>query len=524
LVLLFVKRHCFLIWFNVFFFSLIFSQPFPQYPILLDHIEQHQFNTFPFLPNIQLDYINDNLIFDGSLPIAMSSYKIIDHLLPQLDDSLNGKGHSYFIYRQGDYLYRDFVLYKEMNLKDSINIKLVGQTRSFPGPYNNLGPQQSTSKNSLQNYHIKISNYYSTSSVFNIDYYYHRENIGLPIIDENNNQFSESNNVGLRYLYKKNKLYIKSQYNFQNGILNLQNYKLPYLTIWSNITIDYSFNDYYGLEIYYNNKLNHFELNSTVRKKRNQEISFGINSKFRNFNTQMGIKLIHITPTVFFNFNYKINGFELNTFYRSNKFYNIIKFDDLIQSSSNLIGFYGVDVKKESKLFSGNSTIELNYIGFKNQKKYSYLSSSIKYFQSNVSFSVNGFNSLNNSSNQYFINSKIEFIPVIIGDKLNQFRNIPILGMVLWEKQKRYKPFINFEINFTNWVKSGFNEIGNYNLIDLQNKQWWWNIGFGFDIQNFKFSWSQKYMSDEFIYFSDYGLIQPVRSISYFQIDWRFID
>ena len=96
--------------------------------------------------------------------------------------------------------------------------------------------------------------------------------------------------------------------------------------------------------------------------------------------------------------------------------------------------------------------------------------------------------------------------------------------MILWDKQKRYKPFINFEINFVNWVKSGFNEIGNYNLIELPNQQWWWNIGFGFDIQNFKFSWTQKYISNEFVYFSDESAIHPIGSMSYFQIDWRFID
>jgi len=524
LFFLILKRHCIQIWFNVFFFSLIYSQSFSQYPIILDHIEQHQFNSFPFLPNIQFDFYDDNLIFDGSLPIAISSYKIIDNLLPQLDDSLKGKGHSYFTYRQGDYLYRDLVIYKEINLTDSINFKIIGQTRSFPGPFNNLGPQESISKNTLQNYHFKISKYYSTSSVFNIDYFYHRENINLPIISDYTDQFNESNNVGLRYLYANNKFKINSRFNFQNGLLSLQNYKLPYLTLWFNFMMDYNITDNYGLQLNINNKQSRFELSSQINKNDIEDISFGIKTIYSNIETHIGIKVINIIPSGFFNIKYKINGFGLNAYYNSKKSFNIRKFNTSIQTSNNVLGFYGLDLKKEIKAFSGNSLIEINYIGFKDEKKYSYLSSSLKYDRPHISFTINGFNSLNQSSNQSFFNSTLELVPVIIWDKLHQFRNIPILGMILWDKQKRYIPFINFEINLVNWVKSGFNEIGNYNLIELPNKQWWWNIGLGFDIQNFKFSWTQKYISNEYIYFSDESTIHPIGSMSYFQIDWRFID
>ena len=149
----YLKRHWFHYGINAFFLFLILEdcKSFPQYPIILDHIGQHQFNTFPYLPNIQVDYYISNLIIDGSLPVSISSYRVLTNNFSNIKDSLDQNGHSFFSYRQGDYLYRDLIVYKEIQLNDSINIKLTGQTRSFPGPYNNLGPRQSSSNNSLQN-------------------------------------------------------------------------------------------------------------------------------------------------------------------------------------------------------------------------------------------------------------------------------------------------------------------------------------------------------------------------------------
>ena len=39
--------------------------------------------------------------------------------------------------------------------------------------------------------------------------------------------------------------------------------------------------------------------------------------------------------------------------------------------------------------------------------------------------------------------------------------------MIVWDKKKRYKPFVNFELNIVNWVDSGFDEIGSYKLTNL---------------------------------------------------------
>ena len=83
-------------------------------------------------------------------------------------------------------------------------------------------------------------------------------------------------------------------------------------------------------------------------------------------------------------------------------------------------------------------------------------------------------------------------------------------------------------------VDSGFDEIGSYKLTNLYEYDesgstsirdiMWWNLGFGFNINNFKFTWNTKYLGNEYIKFSDLDYMHDIGSISYFQVDWKFLD
>ena len=47
---------------------------------------------------------------------------------------------------------------------------------------------------------------------------------------------------------------------------------------------------------------------------------------------------------------------------------------------------------------------------------------------------------------------------------------------------------------------------------------------FGFDILNFKFLWTRKFLGNEYLNFSEPNYIHSIGSMSYFQVDWRFLD
>ena len=90
---------------------------------------------------------------------------------------------------------------------------------------------------------------------------------------------------------------------------------------------------------------------------------------------------------------------------------------------------------------------------------------------------------------------------------------------------------MEIDYNWVDWIEADFFNMGNLELNKLSKKQIWWNIGFGFDIQNFKFSWRRKFLAENFLSFSnnvsndgDSVMMHPIGSMSYFQIDWRFMD
>ncbi|MAJ43248.1 MAG: hypothetical protein CMF96_00700 [Candidatus Marinimicrobia bacterium] len=524
------QRHWFRISTIAFFFSFIYGgiSDFPQITILLDHIEHHQFNNSPYLPNIQQDYSNNNLKFDGSLPIALSSYQFFNNPFLKKNDT-NNYSNSFFCYRQGDYLYRDLIVNKSVQLNDSLTFDFVGQTRSFPGPYNDLGPQIGNSNNSLQNYHLSLLNKSMTSSNLSIEYFYHRENISLPIFYDQNSQFHESSNFAVKVDKNNDNYYFNSNIAFQNGSLNINDYDLDYLTIWSDFEFRNRLNKNLFLNFNYKNKLNNFDLEIlSINKKYKSDISIGIDFKKNNFNLNVGLIRLNKNIRTFFISKYQKKEFKLELYYEPVHFFNMESpFNDTLKFLSKLISFKGINFYFSNEIFSIKNRFSFNYIGFDTKSKLDYLFSCYELNYKKINFIFSSYNSLKNKINQDFLNFKLQFSPVFPFIGYDSFKNIPFLGMIFWNSKKRYEPFFNIEGTYIDWVRAGFSEIGSFDLIKLPRKQYYWSWGLGFDVYNFRFTWKQNYLGKEYIYFSDPEEdipIHPIGAISFFQIDWRFND
>lgn len=533
--LLIFKRHWSKIWISAFFLGTLFcgTNDYLNNPALLDHIQQHKFNVFAYLPNIQQDYHNGNLIIDGALPVAVGSYQFFENRLENISDSTQ-INNSFFSYRQGDYLYRDFIAGKDIFLGDSLNLSIKAQARSFPGPFNNLGPQHGNSKNVLQNYHINTIKYFENKSEFYMDYFYHKENIGLPLLNTDIiKQFHESNNFGLGYNSNNDGYKLNTKIAFQNGDINSRRLMFEYLTIWSYINLSKPILSNVDFNLKFKNKMNYFEMsNSTFIKNNIHDFLIKLDYQKKTSIIQVGINSINKKIFGYFNYKMSIKNVFIESFYEAKSFFNMKNTGlDTLYFSDEIIGFYGVNFLSNNDFFNIKSMINLSYLGFKSSNYKNFIKAELQLKHKYFNIGINKFNSIFNEIQYGYLNSKLMFTPAITWKKIKSFENVPLLGIIFWNNEKRYKPFMNLEFNIADWVYSGFNEIGVYDLNELPEEQVWWNIGFGFDIQNFKFSWNRKYLGSNFIYFSESnkntnetGMTHPIGSISYFQIDWRFLD
>ena len=528
-------RHWSKIWINAFFFiTLLVGNSIDfGYPILLDHIGHHQFNVSPYLPNIQQDYSDGQLNIEGSIPVGLSNYQFINPNFKELSDSLQ-QSNSFFSYRQGDYLYRDLVVSKDITTMDSVFISIKGQTRSFPGPFNNLGPQTGNSNNVLQNYQIKFHKLYKTKSKIFIDYFYHKENIRLPITNISNiSQFHESINVAIGQYFENYNYTITSKLAFQNGFLNSKGHQIEYLTNWMNFKFSkYTFSNF-NFMVNYNNKLNIIENDELKIVKHNiNDIKIGLEKRDKNSNFNIGLNHLNKQLYGFFNWNINYKKYSIKSYYSPKSFFNLKPFvSDSIQYIKQDFCFWGFDFGLKENFRNVKLNAEIKYLGFNYNGFRNFINSELMLIQKYFSINMNIFNSIMNEINQKYYHFNFIIYPTISWQKLEQFKNIPLLGIIFWNDEKRYKPYIEIDYNWVDWVKADFYNFGNLELNKLSNKQIWWNIGLGFDIQNFKFSWRRNYLGSNLLSFSnnvssddDSGLIHPIGSMSYFQIDWRFTD
>ena len=522
------NRHWIKFLINAFFFNYIFGglDQIPKVPIPLDHIQHNQLNHFPFLPNIQQDYYEKKITFDGSLPISLNSYQFFDNIFLNKVDSIL-ESDSYFSYRQGDYLYRDLILNKSVILDENLNIDFTGQKRSFPGPFSNISV---SSDNSLQNYYLSIENINNNKSVISLKYFYHKENFILPIYLENRNQIHESNNVSFSAKKYHNKYILNSNISFQNGNLKINNYNLDYITIWSHLEYNKILNENLCIDLMYNGKKNNYEFKNNNNNNNNKDdLSIGVKFKKNKINFDFRFKLLNNNRFIYFNADYVSSLINFKIYLEPRNFFNMQNlFSDTITYISKNIEFYGLSLVINKYKYNISNKLSFHYVGYKSNLYFNYLYSIYEFSYRKISLDFKNFTSLFNDINQNYSNLKLKFSPIINWDSLKFLKNIPLFGIIFYNSEKRYNPFCFVELNHFNWVKSGFNEIGYYEIAKLPKYQFYLNWGCGFDINNFRFSYKQNYLSDEYIDFSnnlDNNIPNyPLGNMSYFQIDWRFTD
>ena len=409
-------------------------------------------------------------------------------------------------------------------------MNFIGQTKSFPGPYGNLGPKHGYSNNVLQNYHLSVIKLNSESSQIYFDYFYHQENLRLPIIYEKNVQKNESHNLSFNLENDLSEIHIKTNLDFQIGDLAINDHNINYYTFWSDINTTRILNQHISVKIVNKHKRNYFELESNTFL-RNTQNNFGLNLCYKKSKNELeyGIRVLNKDIFNFFNYKYKKDDIEIKFYHKPKSFFNMKDpFQDSISFSSNLINFNGINFNLKKSYGEFNFLVNFNYLQYSLNQKFKYLRSSYQLAHGKYKINLISLNSIQNIVSQNFYNLKLNFTPRVYDKRFDFIENIPLIGLLFWNPKKRYKPFIDIDLSYFDWIESGFNEIGNYKLDKLNEPQIYWNYKFGFTIDNFHFSWNHKYLSNSYLYFSNVDSndipIHPVGSMSYIQIDWRFND
>ena len=166
-------------------------------PIITDQVEQSNFYinvcTPAFFPDLEYGAIK----IDGTLNLPHNIYKIENYFNYDIIDTTTS--NNYFIWKQGDYLYRDISIGIRSRIIEQGKFELLSHSRSFPGKNALLGPNQNNYKgNVLQNYLLKYDK--KTENHFvETGFLYHKEKVGLPISNDYKYRLSESFHAGLKY-------------------------------------------------------------------------------------------------------------------------------------------------------------------------------------------------------------------------------------------------------------------------------------------------------------------------------------
>ncbi|UCH62883.1 MAG: hypothetical protein JSU77_00010 [Fidelibacterota bacterium] len=115
-------------------------------------------------------------------------------IIAPLQDQMRSN-QTYFFWDQGDYSYQDVQVGGAVQLDESRNIMIAGQTRSHPGQFNLAGPNPNQYASSvlrnhpadegsvLQNYLLDYRRRIPASIDFNYTLLHQREQVGLPFLD-----------------------------------------------------------------------------------------------------------------------------------------------------------------------------------------------------------------------------------------------------------------------------------------------------------------------------------------------------
>ncbi len=113
---------------------------------------------------------------------ALSSDVLTFIIVPLQDRTRTNQ--TYFFWDQGDYSYKDVQVGGAVQLDESRNITIAGQTRSHPGQYALAGPSPNQYEGSvLQNYLLDYRRRIWPSMDFNYTLLHQREQVGLPVLE-----------------------------------------------------------------------------------------------------------------------------------------------------------------------------------------------------------------------------------------------------------------------------------------------------------------------------------------------------
>lgn len=121
---------------------------------------------------------------DGALGPGMAlSSDVLTFIIAPLQDRTR-TNQTYFSWDQGDYSYKDVQVGGAVQLDESRNITITGQTRSHPGQYALAGPSPNQYEGSvLQNYLLDYQHRIWPSMDFNYTLLHQREQVGLPVLE-----------------------------------------------------------------------------------------------------------------------------------------------------------------------------------------------------------------------------------------------------------------------------------------------------------------------------------------------------
>ena len=481
--------------FFVIYFLITFIFPNNKFDYISYYTDQIGHSSYSFnIKNrsIMGDFFYENIFIDGIKKYPRSSYLI------KTPDHLDWK--NYFIYRQGDYIYRELNLGSNYELTDSLNIKVYAQSKTFPGEFGLLGPSESNFKdNILQNYIINLN-----SNKFDLGFMYHFENTGLPINNyDHNNRNCETIHLGIKNNGRINDIKYNFSYFIDTGSIETSQ-KINYLSELIIFEMHHSKDLLtYKIKSYNKNFISHVDSINNTKKNNLSYLKLNLIPNFFDNNVMLGLDLVSNDLIYTFSIFRKYKNLMINL-YKENFYSDYIQGSD----SSSTVSFKSENIILETfinaKKLNNNMKVIKNIN--RNKSKY-YFTNNLEIDFSNYILSVSYYydQSKDNFINQY-INYNIHFAPNLI-----------------WTQ--RYK--FSFDANYYSYSvseKKHLNIDGIFYSSTLGDKMrdYFYNLKFGLLVENFKFTYNVNFISDDGFNISNSFL--PINRIAFFQVDWMFND
>ncbi|MBJ48339.1 MAG: hypothetical protein CMG59_04095 [Candidatus Marinimicrobia bacterium] len=513
---------------SIIFSNLYFTHEPSSVFLSFDATNQFKYTLNEVNPYVQTDFKIGVFEINGLANLPYSKMNIDAESIKDRDSF---ETLTLFNFIRGDYSFRQtsILLKKYFDAKKSIILKGIG--KKFPGRNNNFG-----SGYVLDNYLLDYVNENDFICI-KLSNYYHKEDIRLPIINDDKTRFSEIFGfaVNIESLERTNRFgnNYKIFANYQNSFFNGNGY-------------DYTLDEFQNENpVFVSSFLNKNSLNFGYTSHPNAKLSI-----YADF-------LINRTSSKYYEniFNNDLYSSKLKMRYFINQFFN---FDvGLYKHNSDFGDFLEVFYKLKVKLAKSSFLKEINFL-----RNYDYddinitrnLNYNVHYDMLNLLFSKNRIN-LNLSLYKIALRSKFDgaldedgelinisigyenkssSIEFIIHEYLNygpiDFNYSVVSSYIYGFPNKKYNFFSKLSYSFVMlnpeytliqensgiWGKNSSNKVLSYPLSKLE---------FGIEFEDFVVSYNFLNRFDE-VSFTEYGsnLDNPIYSLNYLNVKWQFYD